>query len=166
MLGESRTARGKAVAECPTDALAWNYCWSRKAKKKNIKCLFVCVCVCARARAGACNWICVDASACVALLNQHTNPHSLYKVVQIWPGRFVCKQVTVCPGHIWTTLYFHLWPLWLHHIFWHHLINGEILGGKKLLNINCVFLFSLQILSDHSKKSYARYYRKCENVFM
>ena len=31
----------------------------------------------------------------------------MYKVVQIWPGRFVCKQVTVCPGHIWTTLYFH-----------------------------------------------------------
>jgi hypothetical protein len=31
----------------------------------------------------------------------------IYKVVQIWPGLFVCKQVTVCPGHIWTTLYFH-----------------------------------------------------------
>jgi hypothetical protein len=29
-----------------------------------------------------------------------------YKVVQIWPGLFVCKQVTVCPGHIWTTLYY------------------------------------------------------------
>jgi hypothetical protein len=29
----------------------------------------------------------------------------IYKVVQIWPGWFVCKQVTVCPGHIWTTLY-------------------------------------------------------------
>jgi hypothetical protein len=29
----------------------------------------------------------------------------IYKVVQIWPWRFVCKQVTVCPGHIWTTLY-------------------------------------------------------------
>jgi hypothetical protein len=29
-----------------------------------------------------------------------------YKVVQIWPGRFVCKQVTVCPGHIWSILYF------------------------------------------------------------
>jgi hypothetical protein len=29
----------------------------------------------------------------------------LYKVVQIWLGRFVCKQVTVCPGHILTTLY-------------------------------------------------------------
>jgi hypothetical protein len=29
----------------------------------------------------------------------------IYKVVQIWPGLIVCKQVTVCPGHIWTTLY-------------------------------------------------------------
>jgi hypothetical protein len=33
-------------------------------------------------------------------------PLCIYKVVQIWPGRFVCKQVTVCPGYIWTTLYF------------------------------------------------------------
>jgi hypothetical protein len=24
----------------------------------------------------------------------------LFKVVQLWPGLFVCKQVTVCPGHI------------------------------------------------------------------
>ena len=30
----------------------------------------------------------------------------MYKVVQIWPGLCVCKQVTVCPGHIWTTLYY------------------------------------------------------------
>jgi hypothetical protein len=29
----------------------------------------------------------------------------MYKVVQIWPGLIVCKQVTVCPGYIWTTLY-------------------------------------------------------------
>jgi hypothetical protein len=28
-----------------------------------------------------------------------------YKVVRIWQGLFVFKQVTVCPGHIWTTLY-------------------------------------------------------------
>jgi hypothetical protein len=35
-------------------------------------------------------------------LNSYTD---IYKVVQIWPGLFVCKQVTVCPGHIWTTLY-------------------------------------------------------------
>jgi hypothetical protein len=31
-----------------------------------------------------------------------------YKVVQIWPGLIVCKQVTVCPDHIWTTLYINL----------------------------------------------------------
>jgi hypothetical protein len=29
----------------------------------------------------------------------------LYKVVQIWPGLFVCKLVKVCPGHTGTTLY-------------------------------------------------------------
>jgi hypothetical protein len=32
--------------------------------------------------------------------------YRMYKVVQIWPGLIVCKQVTVCPGHIWTTLYY------------------------------------------------------------
>jgi hypothetical protein len=41
--------------------------------------------------------------------------------------------------------YCHLRPLWLHHIFRHYLINGTILG-KKLLNIKCVFWFSLQIV--------------------
>jgi hypothetical protein len=34
-----------------------------------------------------------------------------YKVVQIWPGLFVCKQVTVCPGHVWTTLYMKFYTL-------------------------------------------------------
>ena len=29
----------------------------------------------------------------------------VYNVVQIWPGLIVCKQVTVYPGNIWTTLY-------------------------------------------------------------
>ena len=27
-----------------------------------------------------------------------------YKVVQIWPGLIVCKLVTICPGHIWTSI--------------------------------------------------------------
>jgi hypothetical protein len=40
-------------------------------------------------------------------LPRKMSPIQLYKVVQIWPGRFVCKQITVCPGHIWTTLYDH-----------------------------------------------------------
>jgi hypothetical protein len=35
----------------------------------------------------------------------HTYTH---KVVQIWPGLIICKLVTVCPGHIWTTLYISL----------------------------------------------------------
>jgi len=30
-----------------------------------------------------------------------------YKVVQIWPGLFVCKSGDISPGHIWTTLYYH-----------------------------------------------------------
>ena len=33
----------------------------------------------------------------------------IYKVVQIWPGLIVCKLVTVCPVHIWTTLYLGRW---------------------------------------------------------
>ena len=35
----------------------------------------------------------------------HLSPIPLYKVVQIWPGLFVCKQAGYSPGHIWTTLY-------------------------------------------------------------
>jgi hypothetical protein len=42
--------------------------------------------------------------SCVGL-SVPVNTEFLHKVVQIWPGLFVCKQVTVCPGHIWTTLY-------------------------------------------------------------
>jgi hypothetical protein len=45
-----------------------------------------------------------------------------------------------------TILWRHLWPLWLHHIFPHYLINGAIFE-KKLLNIKCVLRFSLQLLS-------------------
>jgi hypothetical protein len=46
-----------------------------------------------------------------------------------------------------TVLYCHLWPVWLYHIFPHYLINYTILG-KKLLNIKCVFWFSLQLLPE------------------
>ena len=40
----------------------------------------------------------------------------------------VCNALTHC----------HLWPLWLHHIIRHYLVNGTIFG-KKLLNIKYVF---------------------------
>jgi hypothetical protein len=42
---------------------------------------------------------------------------------------------------------FSLRPLWLHHIFRHYLINDTIFG-KKLLDVNCVFRFSLQLLYE------------------
>jgi hypothetical protein len=40
----------------------------------------------------------------------------------------------------------HLWPVWLYHIFPHYLIHS-MLFGKHLFNTECVFWFSLQILS-------------------
>jgi len=47
----------------------------------------------------------------------------------------------------WAILYCHLWPVWLYHIFPHYRINGMIFG-KMLLNMKCVFWFSLQLLSE------------------
>ena len=47
----------------------------------------------------------VELKSSGAIYNAKQDRQSMYKVVQIWPGLFVCKQVTVCPGHIWTTLY-------------------------------------------------------------
>jgi len=53
-------------------------------------------------------------------------------------------------------LYCHLWPVMttilfqpisLYHNFLHYLRNGTIFGNK-LLNIKCVFLFSVQLLSE------------------
>jgi hypothetical protein len=45
-------------------------------------------------------------------------------------------------------LYCHLWPVCLYHIFPHYLINGTIFGGKKLLNTEYSFWFSLHLLSE------------------
>ena len=47
---------------------------------------------------------------------------------------------------VYATFWRHLWPLGLQYIFRHYLKNGAI-SGKELLNIKCVFLFSLQFLS-------------------
>ena len=59
-------------------------------------------------------------------------------------------------------------PLWLHQVFRHYLTNGTIFDNKSL-NIKCAFWFFLQLLFETfliSKKTLARYRRKCENVFM
>jgi hypothetical protein len=56
----------------------------------------------------------------------------------------VCSlSYPACNAH---ASYCHLWSVWLYSIFSHYLINGTILL-KKLLNIQCVFRVSLQILS-------------------
>jgi hypothetical protein len=53
----------------------------------------------------------------------------MYNVVQIWPGLIVCKQVTVCPGHIWTTLYNNK----LKFAFW-----TSYPSAKPLFRVKCV----------------------------
>jgi hypothetical protein len=36
-------------------------------------------------------------------------------------------------------LYFHLWPVWLYHIFPHYLTNGTVLGKRVTAHKMCVF---------------------------
>jgi hypothetical protein len=79
-------------------------------------------------------------------------------------GMYVCSLTyPACKAHA----PYYMWPLWLHHIFRHYLINGAIFG-KKLLNIKCVFIFSATFVWNLSlcKKNSARHCRKCKNVFV
>ena len=45
-------------------------------------------------------------------------------------------------------LYCYLWPLWLYHLFLQYL-NNSMIFGRTLLNIKCVFWFSLQPYLKH-----------------
>jgi hypothetical protein len=65
-----------------------------------------------------------------------------------WAFAWACAHVALLIQHATRIRHTvtHLWPLRLHHIFRHYLINGTIFG-KKLLNTKCVFWFSLQLLS-------------------
>ena len=79
----------------------------------------LCVCVC------ACVWVPRRVSVCIrvrtcSLFYPACNAYALY--CDVFCG------------------------LWVHHIFRHYLINGTIFR-KKLLDIKCVFWFSLQLLS-------------------
>ena len=81
---------------------------------------------------------------------------------------FVCShRYPACNAH---APYCHLWPVWLYSALPHYLINSMIFK-KKLVNIKCVFWFSLQLLSEklnisYSKKNWARYDQKCTSLFM
>jgi hypothetical protein len=58
---------------------------------------------------------------------------------------WVCSlRYPACNAH---APYCHLWPAQLYNIFPHYLINVTILK-KMSLNTNCVFWFSLQLLSE------------------
>jgi len=41
----------------------------------------------------------------------------------------------------YASLYCHVWPVWLYHLFSHYIINGTIFG-KKVLNIKFVLVFT------------------------
>jgi hypothetical protein len=59
---------------------------------------------------------------------------------------------------LYTVLYRHLWPVWLHHIFPHYLINGTIFGKSYEYEIS-VLISSTNFVrnTSHSKKKSARY---------
>jgi len=44
--------------------------------------------------------------------------------------------------------YFNLWPVWLCSTFPHYLINGTVVGKKKLFNTKCVFWIFQRRLSE------------------
>ena len=71
----------------------------------------------------------------------------MYKVVQIWPGLIVCKQVTVCPGHIWTTLYYTDWLL----CFFQNAFPGNV-AAIHILNVNYISKALIALLRPFIKK--------------
>jgi len=68
-----------------------------------------------------------------------------------------------------TIFYCYLWPVWLHHIFPHYLINGTIFGGKKCLEQkirNLIFSTIFVRNISHSKKKSAIHYSKSTYGFI
>jgi hypothetical protein len=59
------------------------------------------------------------------------------KVVSITYSECVFAALVTRMPCACAVVYCHLWPLWLHHIFPHYLINGTIFR-RKLLNMKCV----------------------------
>jgi hypothetical protein len=57
--------------------------------------------------------------------------------------------------HFYATLYCHVWPVWLYHIFPHYLINGTIFG-KKVIKQRCVLIFSTTFVWNISLKRIQR----------
>ena len=100
-----------------TKARSRNHYYSGKAK--SVTYFWVCVCVCVCERAGGVG------------------------VGTRGAGMFLRACSLNCPACN-APSYCHLRTLWLHHVFRNYLINDTVFG-KMLLNIKCVFLFSLLI---------------------
>jgi hypothetical protein len=69
-----------------------------------------------------------------------------YKVVQVWPGRFVCKQVTVCPGHIWTTFYHRFGGAWCFRL---QDVEPKVGGSVFLFNVSTQNQYTRCHVSGH-----------------
>jgi hypothetical protein len=63
--------------------------------------------------------------------------------VRLWPYLSIVQ--CVCDA-----LYWHLFPARLCNILPHFLIECTVFGGKKLLNIRCVFWFCVQLVPEKS----------------
>jgi hypothetical protein len=59
----------------------------------------------------------------------------------------VCVALLSCVQSADAIFCSHLWPVWLHHLVPHYLINGTVFR-KQLLNIGCVVSFYKQLLSE------------------
>jgi len=105
--------------------------------------------------------VCVRACACVrAFLCVRARPSACARVCACLCARvcvhaFVCACVCACVCarvcvRLWHAAWYayaqycHLWPATLYNIFPHYLTNGTIFENK-LLNIKCVFWFSVQL---------------------
>jgi hypothetical protein len=80
---------------------------------------------------------------------------------EVFSGKYYILWVSVyslgypaCNSH---APYCHLWPVRHYYIFPHYLINGTIFGKKKLLNTNCVLIFST---TSVFKKNWGSYDKK------
>jgi hypothetical protein len=84
---------------------------------------------------------CVCVCVCVCVCSLKYPAYSAHA-----PYCHLCAHAPYC--HLCAhASYCHLWTLRLYHIFPHYLINGTIFE-IMLLNIKCVFWFSLQLLSE------------------
>ena len=112
--------------------------------KSNKYYVFVCVCVCSR------RWLHAHARMCRCGCKN--------------PG--ICLRACSLTYPAWRAIApYCLRPVWFYHIFRNYLIKGTICGKKNQI---CIVILSTTLIWNisHSKKNSARYYHKCENVFI